>query len=106
MHDMKPVLCEGDTVKSIVSSPYGLSPIKIGSVGVVVHVQQHSVGVRWDFDTPDSHAHDCGGRCEKGYGWYVRLKDVKLIETELPDLTEQDQTIISSFILGGAEDGI
>lgn len=106
MHDMKLVLCEGDTVESIVSSPYGLSSINVGSVGVVVHVQPYSVGVRWDFDTPDSEAHNCGGRCEEGYGWYVGLKDVKLIAHELPDLTEQDQTIISSFILGGAEDGI
>ena len=33
--------------------------------------------MRWDKNIG---GHDCGGKCERGYGWNVYVKDIKTYE--------------------------
>lgn len=37
------------------------------------------IGVKWDVYVS---GHDCGGRCEYGYGWWILKQDIQLIEDE------------------------
>lgn len=53
-----------------------------GETGTVLdEMDTGEVAVRWD--RYDEERHDCGGRCETGYGWYVpKLELIFLYDIE------------------------
>lgn len=36
------------------------------------------IGVDWGFEVDDGHG--CNGNCEYGYGWYAKIKEIKLCD--------------------------
>lgn len=62
------------------------SSIFTGRTATVVEVRSpeydgyDSIGVRLDLEKPISSLHSCGGRCEKGYGFYFRPRSLEVIE--------------------------
>lgn len=51
--------------------------IASGLTGTVCFVDRLSAGVCWDKYVD---GHDCRGMCETGYGWYVTLSEIELIQ--------------------------
>lgn len=47
-----------------------------GTKGEVIEIEGGKIGVRWKKDIG---GHNCGGKCEKGYGWYVNKENLGLL---------------------------
>lgn len=52
-----------------------------GLKGVVVDIMGGGNNLAIQFDE-DIDGHDCGGRCDYGYGWYVPFDNVKILKEE------------------------
>lgn len=73
----------GDRVKCI---RRGLGYAMLGETGTVLDIFPDSnvAAVRWDTLIDEEHPtrHNCGGRCEWGYGSFVKARDIEAIEEE------------------------
>jgi len=85
--------CVGDRVESMVNHPDGNKDIRIGTTGTVCRIAG-SINVRWDHAV--ERGHDCGGHCERGYGWNVYDHEIKLYEED--DGVEIDENSFMSII--------
>lgn len=54
-----------------------------GDTGTICWTDSNGLNVGVEFDRYVE-GHDCGGACKYGYGWYIDLDDLGLIEQE-PD---------------------
>ena len=52
--------------------------VSVGMQGVIVEVGSFNIGVSWDTLTT---GHSCDGNCTNGTGYYVGVKNIKLIST-------------------------
>jgi hypothetical protein len=52
--------------------------VSVGMQGVIVEVSSFNIGVSWDTLTT---GHSCDGNCTNGTGYYVGVKNIKLIST-------------------------
>ena len=87
------IFCVGDLVESIVDHPDGNSDIVIGSVGTICTLIEELgtqyAGVFWN--VPINCGHDCHHTCSDGYGWFMRLNEIQLVDDqELPAFTSDD----------------
>ena len=81
----------GDRVVCVRDHPDGNSTIVVGDAGQVCDIlDEDTIGVRWDHKVSAGHA--CNGRCDGGYGWYV--KDYE-IELESEDIICNETEILS-----------
>ncbi len=80
----------GDRVHLLVDHPYNNPDLSFGETGTVCAIIAHSVGVRWDKKIYVGHT--CDGFCEDGYGWWVRSRDIQLLNKiqELNPIPEND----------------
>lgn len=81
----------GDRVRCVRSYQDGVYP---GECGMVVAVKQDYLYVRWDSFLETRH--NCGGRCERGYGWNLPSSHVVFAEPEVDfgDLPTLDINLI------------
>lgn len=92
----------GDRVEAILDHIEGNETLLRGDTGTVVRVWEdgNTVGVCWDF--PVKGGHECGGYCERGYGWNVHTKDLKKSSQEMlvsGDIEVEESELI--LLLGG-----
>lgn len=93
----------GDRVEAIVDHIADNETLLKGDAGTIVRVWEgggNTVSVCWDF--PIKSGHDCGGYCERGYGWNVHTGDLKKSSQEMlvsGDIEVEESELI--LLLGG-----
>lgn len=68
----------GDLVAAAVDFPQGNHSILKDTEGVVCDIHGDMIGVDWGFEVDDGHG--CNGNCTYGYGWYAKIKEIKLCD--------------------------
>lgn len=92
----------GDRVEAIIDHIEGNETLFMGDAGTVVKVWDggNTVGVCWD--SPVKGGHECGGYCERGYGWNVHTRNLKKSSQEMlvsGDIEVEESELI--LLLGG-----
>lgn len=87
----------GAKVECMVDNPDDNPDIVQGSSGTVCVVDDGAprIGVEWDFQLEGGH--NCNGRCKQGYGWYVDISDVRVVE-QISTEFEVDGAAIDEFL--------
>lgn len=77
-----------DRVYACVDSPDSNSSIHIGDSGTVCGIgdKGRRIAVKWDNYI---NGHDCEGKCEYGYGWWVDSECIELDEFSDVEITEE-----------------
>ena len=97
---------EGDRVYAVSDIQTGEDKtIRTGDTGTVLIICSHNanheeddIGVRWDVEIG---GHTLGGRCDKGHGWYVYARSLKLIpEPEHEDFEPATDDELMCFLYG------
>lgn len=71
----------------------------LGKTGTILDTSSKpgtSYAVRWDEKLRAGH--DCGGRCEDGYGWYVNENAIELLCTE--DMPVSSEAAFNAILFG------
>lgn len=87
----------GARVECEVDNPDDNPDIVRGSFGTVCAVDYGDprIGVEWDFQ-PEG-GHNCNNRCKQGYGWYVDISEVRVVE-QIDTEFEVDGAAIDEFL--------
>lgn len=90
----------GDRVRLIKNFPGNIQDLYAGDEGTIVDLR-NDWGFPWASIRFDRYVdgHDCGGKCEDGYGWNIDVNDVEKIEYDEPEICTEEE--LMSFISGG-----
>lgn len=86
----------GDRVCASKGRPDGNDSISAGDAGTVCIIGKGGarIGVKWDKNVS---GHDCDGRCEYGFGWWVDATSIEL--DDLSDVDIADDSLL--YVIGG-----